>query len=176
MATVRGGVVLPHVQAFADAVSRATGAESFGTYPDHDPTMDRALDIFVPPDDATLGNAIAAFAIEHLDKYGVDYIIFRQRIYNPEIATYWRQMERRGSATVFDLIQNHYNHVHISFEATGSVDPVEEVDDMADPAVLEQLVAINDILGERIDNGKLNQMIEGQGRIIELLEKIADKK
>lgn len=123
MATVRGGTVRPHVQAFADACAKATGAESFGTYPDHSPTLDRALDIFVPTTSRTLGDAISQFAIDNLERFGVDYIIYRQRIYNPEIAPWWRQMEDRGSPT-----QNHFDHVHISFEATAPELPEDPPD------------------------------------------------
>lgn len=112
-ALVRGGTVRPHVQAFADAVKEATGANSFGTYPGHDPSIDLALDIFVAVNSVVLGNKITTFAIENIKRFGIDYIIYRQHIYNPEIAKYWRQMEDRGNPT-----QNHYDHVHISFEPT----------------------------------------------------------
>lgn len=117
-ALVRGGTVRPHVQAFADAVKEATGADSFGTYAGHDPSIDLALDIFVPVSSDVLGNKITGFAIPNIKQYGIDYIIYRQRIYNPEIATYWRNMEDRGSPT-----QNHYDHVHISFEPTAPALP-----------------------------------------------------
>ncbi len=109
----QSGTVFVHVQAFADAVSKATGAESFGTYRDHDPSLQRALDIFTPTDSRELGDAICDFAIVNLERFGVDYLIYRQRIFNPEIAPRWRDMPDRG-----DLTQNHFDHVHVSFEAT----------------------------------------------------------
>jgi hypothetical protein len=117
IANIRGGfVVLPHVQAFADAVEEATGADSFGTYAGHDPTPERALDIFVPTTSQELGDAIAAFAIANLDRFGIWYLIYRQRIYNPSIVDHWRDMADRGSLT-----QNHFDHVHVSFnEAVAS--------------------------------------------------------
>lgn len=118
MALVRGGTVLPHVQAFADAVAAATGADSFGTYPGHDPTEDRAVDCFVPVFTVPLGTAIADFAIANMERYGIWYLIFRQRIYNPEIGSYWRPMEDRGSPT-----QNHFDHVHLSFYETAPIPP-----------------------------------------------------
>lgn len=102
---------LPHVRAFADALSVTTGADSFGTYYGHSPTPDRALDIFVPVNSAVLGNAICDFALENLERFGVDYVIYRQHIYNPDVAEYWRLMEDRGDNT-----QNHFDHVHVSFE------------------------------------------------------------
>ena len=99
-----------NVQAFVDAVSKATGADSFGTYIGHEPTAELAVDCFVQVWTTELGNKICDFALPHIDTYGIDYVIFRQKIYNPEIATYWRQMDDRGSPTA-----NHYDHVHLSF-------------------------------------------------------------
>lgn len=115
---VAGYTMLPHVQAFVDAVAVATAEHSFGTYIGHDPTVDRAVDMFTPLDSRTLGDAICAFAIANMDAYGIWYIIYRQHIYNPEIGKYWRLMEDRGSPT-----QNHMDHVHASFYATGGTLP-----------------------------------------------------
>ncbi len=133
MALVRGGIVRPHVQAFADACSRATGADSFGTYAGHDPSIDRALDIFVPVNSRALGDAICAFALANLDRYGIDYVIYRQRIYNPEIATHWRDMADRGGVT-----QNHFDHVHISFEPTAAKVPDPEPEPTPNPVPEEE--------------------------------------
>lgn len=110
---VAGFTMLPHVQRFVDDVAVATSEHSFGTYIGHDPTVDRAVDMFTPLDSRTLGDAICNFAIDHMDTYGIWYIIYRQHIYNPEIGKYWRLMEDRGSPT-----QNHMDHVHASFYAT----------------------------------------------------------
>lgn len=147
MALVRGGIVLPHVQRFADAVSKATGAESFGTYPGHSPTIDRALDIFVPTTSRTLGDAICAFALANIDRFGVDYVVYRQRIYNPEIATYWRAMEDRGSPTA-----NHFDHVHVSFEATApgpDPEPVPPIPPTKEPEVSKVAYPLTVESGER---------------------------
>lgn len=111
---IAGFTMLPHVQAYADAMSAATGAVSMGTYNGHDPAANQAIDVFTPVDSTVLGDKITAFAIQHFATYGIRYIIYRQRIYNPEIGTYWRAMEDRGSNT-----QNHFDHVHHSFYATG---------------------------------------------------------
>lgn len=143
MARVIGGPVRPHVQAFADAAGRIPGVAHISTYAGHDPTQDRALDIFVPVHDPGPGNAVCDYAIRHLEHYGVDYIIFRQRIYNPEVAPYWRRMADRGGVT-----QNHYDHVHISFEPTGSAQspgpdpgPPPEPAPEPEPANKEDLMA-----------------------------------
>lgn len=126
MATVRGGSVMLHAKAFADACAAATGAESFGTYPGHSPTIDRALDIFtsVPTDRRApgspglrrvLGDDIADFARANMTRFGIWYIIWRQHILNFEIAPYWRLMGNRG-----DVTQNHFDHNHISFYTRAS--------------------------------------------------------
>lgn len=115
MAHVRGGPVGAHVQAFCDAVERATEASSFGTYNGHQPTRDQAVDIFTPVHSSSLGNAICAYALQHLEHFGIDYVIYRRRIYNPEVARHWRWMPDRGGPTA-----NHDDHVHVSFVAMGS--------------------------------------------------------
>lgn len=116
MAVVRGGyTVLPHVQAFADACQKATGADSYGTYARHQPTPQRALDIFHSVNDTRLAQAVSDFYVAHWREFGGDYIIDRQRIWNPEISLNWRLMENRGGVT-----QNHFDHNHVSFEATAS--------------------------------------------------------
>lgn len=174
MAKVRGGIaVRSHVQAFADACQAATGADNFGTYNGHSPSADRALDIFVPVNSDTLGNAIAQFAIDNLEGYGVDYIIYRQRIYNPEIAPYWRGMADRG-----DLTQNHYDHVHVSFEGTApkpgpipapiptpDPEPIQEDDGMKFIAVAEERGIF--LTSEKIEeDGKINARYVGDPREI----------
>jgi hypothetical protein len=118
MALIRGGSVRPHVQAFADAVSQATGADSFGTYPGHEPSIDLAVDCFVPTTSRVLGDAICDFALSHMERFGIWYVIYRQRIFNPSVAPYWRDMEDRGSPT-----QNHMDHVHLSFNDSAPPQP-----------------------------------------------------
>ena len=134
MATVRGGIVRPHVQTFADACARATGASSFGTYPGHSPSIDRALDIFVPTNSSTLGNAISDFAIANQRRYGVRYVIYRQRIWH-RLDPVWRGMADRGDPT-----QNHFDHVHISFE-TAAAEPASPPNPVPVPQPEEPEVA-----------------------------------
>lgn len=117
MALVRGGKVRPHVQAFADAVTEATGVQSIGTYPGHSPSIDRALDLFVPVNSTAVGNAICAFALKHQARFGVRYVIYRREIWHREDPT-WRWMADRGGPT-----QNHVDHVHVSFEPTAMARP-----------------------------------------------------
>ena len=114
---ITGPEVLPHVQTFANAVCGATDACTISTYNGHHPSAQRALDILTsdaygerPSDDNALGDAVAAYALAHQAEHGIWYVIWRQR-YND--GSGWEPMEDRGSIT-----QNHYDHVHVSFEAT----------------------------------------------------------
>ncbi|MGI8425555.1 MAG: peptidoglycan-binding domain-containing protein [Actinomycetota bacterium] len=119
MATVRGGItVKPHAQAFADECERATGVSSYGTYPNHQPAADRALDIFVPVADTGPGDAVAQFALDNWQRFGVRYVIWRQRIHWND-SHGWRFMEDRGS-----ISQNHGDHNHVAFEPTGDATPM----------------------------------------------------
>jgi peptidoglycan hydrolase-like protein with peptidoglycan-binding domain len=112
---VSGGSVLAHVQSFAAAVCSTTGACAASTYPGHDPDLTRALDILVSsafgvsPGDFSLGDSVAAFALDNFSARGVMYVIWRQRI-NSNDGRGWRQMGDRGSIT-----QNHFDHCHVSF-------------------------------------------------------------
>jgi hypothetical protein len=89
---------------------------TISTYEGHSPTASRAIDILVsdafgkvPSDDNALGDAVAAFALAQQDANAITYVIWRQR-YND--GSGWDPMEDRGSIT-----QNHYDHVHVSFDA-----------------------------------------------------------
>jgi hypothetical protein len=115
---IEGPDVLPHVQTFANLVCGSLDACHISTYTGHHPTASRAIDILVsdvygrvPSDNNALGDAVAAFALAHQNSAGIMYVIWRQR-YND--GSGWDPMEDRGSIT-----QNHYDHVHVSFEETG---------------------------------------------------------
>lgn len=54
------------------------------------------------------GDQLAAWGIANATKYGIKYIIWKQRIYDMR-SPGWSSMSDRGSIT-----QNHYDHVHIS--------------------------------------------------------------
>ncbi len=135
MATVRGGTVLPHVQAFADEAERRFGIDSFGTYPGHQPTPDRAVDCFGTRPEML---ALAQWTTQDdvIDRYGIDYTMFDvnqttvgSEIYNREISRSWRQVPDRGGPT-----QNHHDHVHVSFEKSAVTPPQphpQEDDEMA---------------------------------------------
>jgi hypothetical protein len=68
----------------------------------------RALDFMVG---RATGDAIADYALANRARLGVIEVIWRQRI---NFGSGWRPMENRGSATA-----NHFDHVHLSFAASG---------------------------------------------------------
>jgi hypothetical protein len=113
-------VSLPHVQSFATALLRATGADSFGTYLGHSPTPERAVDAFCPVNSTKLGDAMCSFALAHWAEFGLRYMIYRQRIHwGP--GEDWEWMADRGSPT-----QNHMDHAHYAHEekAAGPITPI----------------------------------------------------
>jgi peptidoglycan DL-endopeptidase CwlO len=114
---IEGPEVLPHVQRFANLVCGTTAACTISTYAGHHPSAERAIDILVsdvygevPSDNNALGDKVAAFALANQTENGIWYVIWRQR-YND--GSGWDPMEDRGSIT-----QNHYDHVHVSFDET----------------------------------------------------------
>ncbi|WP_433758018.1 hypothetical protein [Nocardia sp. CA-135398] len=62
--------------------------------------------------DSAHGDAIAEFVLANQQRFGVTYVIWRQR-YND--GNGWSSMEDRGSPTA-----NHYDHVHVSFAANAT--------------------------------------------------------
>lgn len=114
---IEGPAVLAHVQKYADLVCGTFDACTISTYEGHQPVASRAIDILAsdaygmrPSDDNALGDVVADFGLEHQMPAGITYVIWRQRI-NSGDGRGWRMMEDRGSIT-----QNHYDHVHVSFE------------------------------------------------------------
>jgi hypothetical protein len=66
-----------------------------------------ALDIMCS---GSLGDAIASYVRSHASAFGVNYVIWQQRIWSVQRSSEgWRPMEDRGSVTA-----NHYDHVHVS--------------------------------------------------------------
>lgn len=124
MVAVDGGPVVPHAQAFADEINRRWGFTHILTYPGHEPDQQHALDNFQTRA-VMLQLANWCTRDDVIDHFGLDYVIFNVdestnagEIYNREIARRWRTMQDRGSPT-----QNHHDHVHVSFNKTGSATP-----------------------------------------------------
>ena len=75
-----------------------------------------AVDVMVPVG-SEVGNQVAQYAVDNISNAGISYIIYRQQFYAPVDNIYgpantWNQMPDRGSIT-----ENHYDHVHVSFNA-----------------------------------------------------------
>lgn len=64
------------------------------------------------PTSRELGDQLAAYVIANRDELAVSYVIWRQRI---DTGSGWEPMADRGGTTA-----NHYDHVHVSFQPTGS--------------------------------------------------------
>jgi hypothetical protein len=72
---------------------------------DSDHPRGLALDLMVRGE---RGDRIAECALANQDELGVDYVIYKQRV---NYGDGWERMADRGGIT-----ENHYDHVHISFE------------------------------------------------------------
>lgn len=97
-------------------ITLAYGWREVDPYPDHPSGL--AIDFMTSnlPDGTTAGDELAAYLQQHSAELGVDYLIWRQRIWSPARATEgWRLMEDRGSPT-----QNHMDHVHLTLTGLGS--------------------------------------------------------
>ncbi|HEM5470555.1 LysM peptidoglycan-binding domain-containing protein [Streptococcus suis] len=107
----------PQVAAFRAEVANAFGITSFSGYRagdsgDHGKGL--AID-FMVSESSALGDQVAAYAVANLASKNINYIIWKQRFYAPYDSIYgpaytWNLMPDRGSIT-----ENHYDHVHVSF-------------------------------------------------------------
>ncbi len=105
---------LPHVAKVGNHIAAKFGVDEIGGRAGRSGTSDHpsglALDFMV---DTSTGNAIADYVLANQSEFNVKYVIWRQR-YND--GSGWSTMEDRGDATA-----NHYDHVHVSFESSGTV-------------------------------------------------------
>lgn len=83
-----------------------------GRYGADDHSTGMALDFMIS--DSSLGDALATYVLNNQGWLNVSYVIWQQR-YND--GSGWSFMEDRGSPT-----QNHYDHVHVSFNQGGPLD------------------------------------------------------
>ncbi|MDV6022771.1 UNVERIFIED_CONTAM: LysM peptidoglycan-binding domain-containing protein [Streptococcus canis] len=107
----------PQTAAFKEEVASAYGITSFSGYRPGDPGdhgKGLAID-FMVPESSALGDQVAQYAIDHMADRGISYVIWKQKFYAPVSNIYgpantWNPMPDRGSVT-----ENHYDHVHVSF-------------------------------------------------------------
>jgi hypothetical protein len=109
------GPVLPHVKKAAELVGNRFGLTSILGWRATARDMTghpagRALDFMCTP---AQGDQIAAYLIGNHEPLGIDYIIWKQRSWDPDDGQ-WQPMEDRGSPT-----QNHMDHVHANFKLLG---------------------------------------------------------
>ena len=116
--------------------------KTFYGYRAHDPFPDhpsgRAVDIMISsaftdfdsPEAVAYGHQIAEWVKAHHAELGVEYIIYRQRIWNlTRDAEGWRPMADRGNPTA-----NHLDHVHVTTYGNAAK-PVDSPVDLAGQAV-----------------------------------------
>lgn len=107
----------PQAEAFRQEIAAKFGITNIGGYRAGDPDdhgKGLAVDVMVPTS-SELGDQVAQYAIDNIDRAGISYIIWKQQFYMPVDNIYgpantWNQMPDRGGDTA-----NHYDHVHISF-------------------------------------------------------------
>ena len=107
----------PQAEAFRQEIAAKFGITNLGGYRKGDPEdhgQGLAVDVMVPTS-SELGDQVAQYAIDNMDRAGISYIIWKQQFYMPVNNIYgpantWNQMPDRGGDTA-----NHYDHVHISF-------------------------------------------------------------
>ncbi|WP_425296934.1 hypothetical protein [Nocardia abscessus] len=105
----------PHVAQVGNLLKKTFGVTDIGGAigrADGDHGAGLALDLMTS--DSARGDAIADFVLANKQRFGVTYVIWRQR-YND--GNGWSYLEDRGSPTA-----NHYDHVHVSFEKSAVVD------------------------------------------------------
>ncbi|MGV9821655.1 hypothetical protein [Nocardia xishanensis] len=105
----------PHVAQVGNMLKKTFGLTDIGGAigrGDGDHGAGLALDLMTS--DFARGDAIADFMLANKQRFGVTYVIWRQR-YND--GSGWSYMENRGSPTA-----NHYDHVHVSFARSAHVD------------------------------------------------------
>ena len=107
----------PQAEAFRQEIAAKFGITNIGGYGEGDPEdhgKGLAVDVMVPTN-SELGDQVAQYAIDNMDRAGISYIIWKQQFYMPVNNIYgpantWNQMPDRGGDTA-----NHNDHVHISF-------------------------------------------------------------
>lgn len=151
------GAVKPHVAAAANEVGPKFGISTVlgkgeRTTPGSDHPKGLALDFMVR---GSRGTSLAEYVRANARRLAVTYVIWQQRIWSTERdAEGWRQMADRGDQTA-----NHFDHVHVSFGASGRPGsptlptvPGIEVDQAAVAGLLDPLPGwFGDKLRERLD-------------------------
>lgn len=107
----------PQAEAFRQEIAAKFGITNIGGYREGDPEdhgKGLAVDVMVPTN-SELGDQVAQYAIDNMDRAGISYIIWKQQFYMPVNNIYgpantWNKMPDRGGDTA-----NHNDHVHISF-------------------------------------------------------------
>ncbi len=106
------GMWEPHVRPVVQEVAERFGVSNVLTRPGHSPSQGRAADFMVYTDRAK-GDALTRYLVDNAARFGIEYVIWEQRIYLVSSGT-WRAMADRGSPTA-----NHMDHPHVAFLPAG---------------------------------------------------------
>ena len=106
----------PQAEAFRQEIAAKFGITNIGGYREGDPEdhgKGLAVDVMVPTN-SELGDQVAQYAIDNMDRAGISYIIWKQQFYMPVNNIYgpantWNQRPDRGGDTA-----NHNDPVPIS--------------------------------------------------------------
>lgn len=118
--------VKPHVVQVADMLAKKHGiATIYGwrpidPFPDHPSGL--AVD-FMTGGDRSKGDALAADAVANAGAYGIKYIIWWHRVWNPKQG--WHPYTSTGNP--------HTDHVHITWNATPGAGTVADVQQLGNP-------------------------------------------
>lgn len=112
--------------------------QSHGTYNGHSPNWSQAIDFFMPSGctyrngravtrssaDLVVGKRLTRYLIINANKVGLDYLIFQDRIRNPDERAgerYWRPVSlwRQDNYNNGDCVNTHFDHVHASVYSGG---------------------------------------------------------
>lgn len=109
------GPVQSQAAALANTLGPMFNVKAVGGYRANDPYPDHPSGLAVDfmTDDKNTGDQLAAYAQQHAQELGIDYIIWYQRTWSADRAAEgWRDMAARGSRTA-----DHKDHVHITLES-----------------------------------------------------------
>ncbi|MGX7108918.1 LysM peptidoglycan-binding domain-containing protein [Facklamia miroungae] len=96
---------------YGSRIVNAYGVTAYGLRPGDSGDHGKGLAVdFMVPVGSTIGDQIASDAVANMGNSNISYVIWKQQIYGDWTGGQWQSMEDRGSVT-----QNHYDHVHVSF-------------------------------------------------------------
>ena len=147
-----------HVRTAVTEIEAKFPASSCGTYPGHDPALNRAADFMIPnfltATGIDLGDRMAKYLQANAKRLNVWYIIWRGRTWSrTRPAAGWQPYYARNAVRADgspDHSKRHTNHVHVSFYDVDTPDPVKHLPPyLVNPAKVETTLVGNNLRGEK---------------------------